>query len=322
MKISIAMATYNGAKFLQEQLDSFLNQCRQPDELVVYDDSSTDATLRVLEAFRQRAPFAMHIYRNEMNLGYTRNFEKAMSLCNGDLIFLSDQDDVWHPQKISTVLGYFINNPGAELVINDANYADEKLNHFGVTVIQKVKNIGSTKNDHIAGACTALTRRFRDFVLPFPKDNCPAHDVYLHRWANLIGTKFVIEAPLQDWRIHGSNSTYANEMSDPRILSPFSRYIQTKNQDATSSYLKKAAEFRAMIQVLEERSESLSLLPMARPVNIVHLMINRTIAANESRSKLMGSGWFEKKYLIIQMIIRGQYQHFKGLKSIAKDLLR
>src|SRR5215217_2190591 len=101
MRISIAMATYNGAGYLQEQLESFLSQTRQPDELIVCDDGSGDATLDILERFRQSVPFAVQIHRNETRLGFTKNFEKALLKCSGDLVFLSDQDDVWFAPKVA-----------------------------------------------------------------------------------------------------------------------------------------------------------------------------------------------------------------------------
>ena len=99
LTISIAMTTYNGEKYLQEQLDSFLGQNRLPDELVVCDDGSQDRTMAILESFSSRAPFPVRIYRNSAKLGYSKNFEKAGSLCTGDIIAFSDEDDVWDAQK-------------------------------------------------------------------------------------------------------------------------------------------------------------------------------------------------------------------------------
>ena len=96
MNLSIALATYNGAVYLKEQLESIAAQTRTPDELVISDDQSTDDTLRVIEEFAATAGFPVRLSVNEANLGIAKNFEKAISLCRGDLIFLSDQDDVWH----------------------------------------------------------------------------------------------------------------------------------------------------------------------------------------------------------------------------------
>ena len=105
MKVSIALATYNGAKYLKQQLDSFQAQTCLPDELVVCDDCSKDNTVEILEEFKETASFIVIIIQNESNLGYTGNFEKAISLCSGNLIFISDQDDVWFNNKIETIDG-------------------------------------------------------------------------------------------------------------------------------------------------------------------------------------------------------------------------
>jgi glycosyltransferase involved in cell wall biosynthesis len=105
--ISVALAAYNGARYLQEQLDSLAAQRRLPDELVVVDDASSDGTVGILERFRATAPFEVKVHRNTANLGYSANFEVAISRCTGDIIFMSDQDDVWFPEKIEAVAGCF-----------------------------------------------------------------------------------------------------------------------------------------------------------------------------------------------------------------------
>src|SRR5271168_2200141 len=93
-KISVALCTYNGERFLSRQLASMLQQSRLPDELVVCDDRSTDNTIEILQDFSASAGFPVKITRNEHNLGFVANFERAIQLCQGDLIALSDQDDI------------------------------------------------------------------------------------------------------------------------------------------------------------------------------------------------------------------------------------
>ena len=107
MKVSVAMTTYNGAAYLPEQLDSILARSRPPDELVVCDDGSTEETLIILNDYAARAPFTMTVVINEQRLGSTKNFEKAIGLCTGDIIFLSGQDDVWRPHTVATIEGQF-----------------------------------------------------------------------------------------------------------------------------------------------------------------------------------------------------------------------
>lgn len=105
--ISVAMCTFNGERFLREQLDSIASQRRLPDELVVCDDGSSDSTTDILAEFARSAPFSTRILRHSATLGSTRNFERAISLCTGDFIALCDQDDIWESNKLERLLEVF-----------------------------------------------------------------------------------------------------------------------------------------------------------------------------------------------------------------------
>jgi glycosyltransferase involved in cell wall biosynthesis len=126
VRISIAMATYNGERYIQEQLDSLARQTLFPAELVVTDDGSTDRTLSILEAFSAGAPFPVRIFRNSTRLGYEDNFLKAASLCTGDLLAFCDQDDIWLEQKLSLCSKYF-SDPRIEGVL----HSGQTLLHTG-----------------------------------------------------------------------------------------------------------------------------------------------------------------------------------------------
>jgi len=117
MRISIALATYNGEIYLSQQLDSFVVQTRMPDELVITDDCSTDNSLKICKKFAETAPFDVFIYENESNLGYCGNFNRALSKTTGSLVFLSDQDDVWFPEKIKTITKLALDNPKYLLIM-------------------------------------------------------------------------------------------------------------------------------------------------------------------------------------------------------------
>src|ERR1700751_1590888 len=96
MRVSIALAVYNGERFIAEQLESLANQTRLPDELIVSDDASTDQTVELIREFAARASFPVRLLLNDENVGCTRNFDRALRECNGDIIFLCDHDDVWY----------------------------------------------------------------------------------------------------------------------------------------------------------------------------------------------------------------------------------
>ena len=105
--VSVALCTYNGTRYLKDQIDSIASQTRVPHELVVCDDCSSDDTVKILEAFASRAPFPVRLSVNPTNLGSTKNFAQAIALCRGDIIALCDQDDVWHPAKLERLASVF-----------------------------------------------------------------------------------------------------------------------------------------------------------------------------------------------------------------------
>lgn len=122
--ISVALCTYNGEHYIHEQLESILNQTMNVDEIVVCDDGSTDSTLQIIENLAGNTDTAIHIHRNETNLGPAKNFQKAINLCSGDIIFLSDQDDVWVPEKVATIINYFELHPTINVVFTDGDLTD------------------------------------------------------------------------------------------------------------------------------------------------------------------------------------------------------
>lgn len=129
MKISVALCTYNGSSYIEKQLNSILDQQDfKVNEIVICDDNSTDETLEILNDFKAKHPSVFSIHVNEYNVGSTKNFEKAISLCSGDYIFLADQDDIWKEDKIKKTLAVFDKNPSAEGVFSNADLIDQEDN--------------------------------------------------------------------------------------------------------------------------------------------------------------------------------------------------
>ncbi len=217
-RVSIALCTYNGENFLSEQLESFLRQTRLPDELVVCDDGSKDKTIEILKRFKSEAPFPVHVHINEKNLGSTKNFERAISLSTGDVIFLSDQDDVWLPEKIKTIMDAFDKFPDVGLIFTDAELVDENLKPLRKTLWDysfpkkarrrfeqeesafEILAAGMT----VTGATMAFKAELKNLCLPMPAQRGFIHD----GWISFITYAFYkilpLKAPLVKYRQHGN----------------------------------------------------------------------------------------------------------------------
>ncbi|RAJ92132.1 glycosyl transferase family 2 [Larkinella arboricola] len=214
--ISVALCTYNGEAYLSTQLQSLLTQSQLPDELIVCDDDSTDQTRIILEKFAADAPFPVQIIRNTTRLGYNKNFEKALSLCSGDLIFICDQDDYWLPEKIATLSAYLIQHPETELVFSNAVIADANLNDTGrlfwdtvrfTTPIRERWRRGEAMEvlldgNRVMGCASALRRRLLTLLLPIPALPNYIYDGWLGLIAAAKGTIDFYEKPLIRYRTH------------------------------------------------------------------------------------------------------------------------
>lgn len=123
--ISVAVCTYNGVKYVEAQLLSIMSQLHPVDEIVIYDDRSDDGTVEVIEKLMHERPGLIKLFVNEKQLNVSANFEKAIKLCSGDYIFLSDQDDIWHSDKVSTILQWFDEHPNKDVVFSNARIVDK-----------------------------------------------------------------------------------------------------------------------------------------------------------------------------------------------------
>ena len=188
--ISIAMATYNGEKYLQQQLDSIAAQSVLPDELVVCDDCSKDDTVEILENFKNKVNFEVKILKKQINSGYIKNFARVISETKGNYIFLCDQDDFWFPNKIEVVLKTFKENPNIQLVAHNAIITDSDLKSKEVTLFNSDRENSSIVN----GCITCLRRAFLDSVLPIPE--CYEFDSWFTTVANRLNLRYNLDTAL------------------------------------------------------------------------------------------------------------------------------
>jgi glycosyltransferase involved in cell wall biosynthesis len=227
MNLSIALCTYNGAVYLNEQLESIVAQTRTPDELVISDDQSTDDTLRLIEEFAAAAGFPVRLSVNESNLGTAKNFEKAISLCRGDVIVLSDQDDVWHSDKLESVERIFEAKPRLSLVFSNAEIADETLRLFDETLFDWVHFDGpkqrlvksgraldlQLRENLVLGATVAFRANLKELVLPISGNGPLIHDGWIVLLIAAVGEIDFINRPLMKYRQHSAQQSRLSETS-------------------------------------------------------------------------------------------------------------
>lgn len=219
--ISIAMATYNGERFIGEQLRSLAAQTRRPDELVVSDDGSTDRTLAIVDEFARTAPFPVRVRRNDVQLGYGDNFLAAARACTGEWIAFCDQDDVWLPHKLDTVARYFhVPDRDVLLVVHNALVVDAALQPTGVRYPGIRRRAVRRGTDlpmlWFAGGLTMVFRA--DLVTRLsPHDRGPghgspaqalAHDAWVCWLACLLGDVALLTDDLVLYRRHAGTTTH------------------------------------------------------------------------------------------------------------------
>lgn len=314
------MTTYNGAEYIRQQLDSFKSQTMLPDELIVCDDGSTDETLSILTSFKTSAPFQVDVYENFENLGYAKNFEKAISLCSGHLIFLSDQDDVWFDNKIEAMEKTMSENPNMLVGINDAEISDGHLNPSGIRKSRQVLNLGLSIDSFITGCCTVLRSDIKPIFIPIPADGF-VHDTWLHRLAILLASRIFVDQTLQYYRRYEENTSNWIGSSRKKVgkldlvhayAGKDPRYICERRLASLSVTKLRIKERRAFLENdLGFRSNAKTALAK----------IEKEETAVRRRFQLLELPRFKRFNIAFAMAVRGEYRHFSGWKSFVKDLM-
>ena len=213
LRISVAMCTYNGARYLEEQLQSIAGQSRLPYELVACDDGSTDETIAILKRFEASAPFQVVIVQNSERMGSTRNFDQAIGMARGEFIALCDQDVRWLPHKLERLSDCLLKNPflggvfsDAELIDGDGKQVNKTL--FGRHRFTAAKQRGFVlcptatllKHDVVTGATLMFRSTIRRYCSPIP--TTWVHDGWLAWMLALHSRLTLVAEPLIEYRIH------------------------------------------------------------------------------------------------------------------------
>ncbi|WP_372819966.1 glycosyltransferase [Pedobacter sp.] len=219
VSISIAMCTYNGAKYIDEQLETIIAQDYPLHEIIVVDDRSSDDTFKILEDWKTKYPTLFKLYLNEENLGFDKNFEKAISLCSGDLIAIADQDDIWMKDKLSSLVQLFVDENvmlahGASITLKNGN-----LHHFsGQLKRYKLFEGNDSRKLFLLNQLSGHNIMFRKSIL---KQAIPIPDFMPYDWwlalnATALGEIKAVKKYLVHHRKHGDNAFFSKK----RIKNP------------------------------------------------------------------------------------------------------
>lgn len=207
--ISVCMASYNGAQFIDQQIRSILQQIGSDDEVVISDDGSTDNTLQIINKFNDPR---IKVFHNTSRHGPIGNFENSLLHSSGQLIFLADQDDVWLPNKVTTVCSLLINN---ELVLTDCEVVDQSGNVLYPSFFE-VRNsrqgfwFNIYRNSYM-GCCMAFRRDILSYILPFPTQ-IHMHDWWIGLLVELKGRVVFYNEPMIRYVRHGKNASPTGEV--------------------------------------------------------------------------------------------------------------
>jgi len=313
------MCTYKGAAYLAEQLESISRQDRLPDELIVCDDGSSDATISIVRQFATGAKFPVRLEINSKNLGSTQNFAKAVGLCRGRLIFLADQDDVWLPQKVRRLSEAISTSPDTAFVFSDAWLIDGQDRPLGCRLWETLPfprgeqaqfNAGGAfelllRRNLVTGTTMAFRAEYRDLLLPIASGW--VHDGWIALLLAAAGRARAVAEPLVEYRQHGRQQIGAR----PETL--LDKYRRRKRQGPTI-YAATAENYAAALQRLQSHADRL-------PDRSVLDALRKKVAHWQTRARMRIDGP-ARLPAVAKGLFDGSYRRYSsGWRSAAEDIL-
>lgn len=304
-KISVAMAVFEGGRFIAQQLDSILCQSLMPDEIIICDDSRNDKTYKAIENIIKQYSEIIKYFKNETQLGVSENFENAISRSNGDIIFLSDQDDVWKQDKISKLVSLIDASLDCGGAFCNSELVDEKLNSLGLTHFDLRSFKGEASIDFFlkrvpaAGHNMAFKAELKDLLLPLPSLN-ECHDTWIglviataRRWA------FTDEV-LTQFRQHDDNLSQASRGGQLKAA------LESIKNDSSAWNM---ALYDELVQRLATKAEP----------QVLELLKDR-LSHSATRAK-MKCNIFKRLPLVFQEIKNKRYfKYGRGWKNVIQDI--
>jgi glycosyltransferase involved in cell wall biosynthesis len=317
--VSVALCTFNGERFLREQLDSIQSQSRGVNEIVICDDCSDDTTAEIVLAFAADTSVPVKWFRNPNRLGVTKNFEKAISLCTGEMIFLCDQDDRWTRDKVATLLAA-MESGSIGLAFSNAQVVADDLSPLGYRLWDSIwfdpaeqqrVNAGDAlpvllRHAIAAGSTLAFKAEYLPLLLPIP-DFPHSHDIWITLLLACVGKIEPVDRDLIQYRIHGGNEVGMRRyglLDQIRVA----RYQIRNNTFAYLAELHEAARERLNGQT--QWTVKPHVIDLLRE-KIEHSRLRNDLPAR----------WISRLGPVVAEIRRGNYRKYSyGFKSVLQDL--
>lgn len=323
--ISVALCVYNGERFLTEQLNSIKNQTLPVNELVVCDDCSTDSTYDIITAFGKEVSFPVRYYKNDKQLGSTKNFEKCLKLCTGDIIFLCDQDDAWLPEKVAKQVAYLNQHPDKMAVFSDGGLMDAQSKPIAGSVWGAVSFDAKAQEQWLSddaykllyrgyvvtGATLAIRASILSTLTPFPDG---IKEMIHDSWMTLILTMNnqigFINEPLINYRRHASQQV---GFGTSQKYVTFSDRFKRPRAEKIAPLVKELTKLKQLYALLADRKDIPSTKLSVLTTLITHL---------ENRVSLPQNRLVRVPFVAIELLKGNYYDPQKHWwKTVLGDLL-
>ncbi len=326
MRISVAMCTFNGALHLYSQLSSIAQQSRLPDEIVICDDGSSDETLEILDSFSRNSGLYTRIFVSKTTLGTRENFSKAISLCSGDVIALSDQDDVWNPMKLATLEQHFSDDPSLGALFSNAELINQHSESLGRTLWDAVEfdsaermAIRSGKGlerliqgNFVTGATLAFRASWKTLLLPIPSGWI--HDHWIATLLSAVSKIDFDTNRLIKYRVHPSQQIgvqiHKTGKAGYHFLIRIFRRLRNSHHTQYLQASRRGNDVATRLKILAAFDCSDAI------VRCQYISAHHELRGRLPRSKL------KRIFFVAREALSGNYfLYSKGIKSILRDLI-
>lgn len=305
MKTSVAICTYNGEKYIAEQIESILNQTVKPDEIIISDDGSKDRTLEIVERLLSNSEINYTINKNKTTLGISKNYDKCFSICTGDIIFFGDQDNVWKPNYVEEFLKCFKGNENLVYVFCNGEITDENLNVIQDSFTEEFMKMSNDKHLYNAinkisfphGHTIAVRKTFLDKILPsgfYP-------DEWIADCAFANGNTAYINKKLIYFRRHNNSASAAGKKRDR--ANPF----QIFKKDFDTYFVWPYHQYMAYKKYIDITGEKLNVEILS--------VISEHIEFLKKLNELRDYGFFERESKLLKLYKSKQYNMYRGNRN-------